>query len=114
MSLGISMLCLKYNIPQPDGLILSYPAVNLSYQFTPSILGSFTDIIVPFPFLVKNDDPTSAQEHPVAAVKERLQAGGPLRSDPLIILSLSLVLIYSAVVHPIPVSCSRIYPTHCQ
>lgn len=51
MSLGISLLCLKYGIQGPDGIILSYPAVDLSIKFTPSILGSFTDIICPFPFL---------------------------------------------------------------
>jgi hormone-sensitive lipase len=51
MALGICLLCNKYGVQQPDGLMLSYPAVDLSNKFTPAILGSFTDIIIPFAFL---------------------------------------------------------------
>lgn len=36
----------------PTGLLLSYPAVNLSDKFyTPSINKSMTDLIAPFAFL---------------------------------------------------------------
>lgn len=39
MILGICQLCMKYGKKLPDGIVLSYPAVNLSdSNFSPSIL----------------------------------------------------------------------------
>ena len=52
MALGICLKCLQEGIRLPDGLILSYPALNLDKNFyTPSFSNIFTDIVVPFSFL---------------------------------------------------------------
>ncbi|KAL4435826.1 hypothetical protein ABPG74_015794 [Tetrahymena malaccensis] len=52
MSLGVCLLAHKHGIRQPDGLLLCYPAVNLSTDiYTPSFLTSLFDPIVPHTFL---------------------------------------------------------------
>ncbi|KAL4445039.1 hypothetical protein ABPG74_018767 [Tetrahymena malaccensis] len=52
MALGICLLALQRGIRRPDGLILSYPALNLRMDFfTPSFINIFKEIIIPFNFL---------------------------------------------------------------
>lgn len=52
MALGICLLALQRGIRRPDGLVLSYPALNLRMDFfTPSFINIFKEIIIPYNFL---------------------------------------------------------------
>lgn len=45
-------MAIERNYRVPDGLILAYPALNLSKKkFTPSLLCAIDDPILPYPFL---------------------------------------------------------------
>ena len=50
--LGVTLRAIHSNFKIPDGLILSYPALNLSLNsFNPSHLISLEDLILPYSFL---------------------------------------------------------------
>lgn len=52
LALGLTYLCIKYNVKKPTGLLLIYPALNLNMQrFTPSLLVSLNDTMLPHTFL---------------------------------------------------------------
>lgn len=52
MALGICLLALQRGICSPNGLVLSYHALNLKMDFfTPSFTNIFNEIIIPFNFL---------------------------------------------------------------
>jgi hormone-sensitive lipase len=49
---ALTVMAIERNYRVPDGLILCYPALNLSKRhFTPSLLLSLDDPILPYPFL---------------------------------------------------------------
>jgi len=49
---AITIMCIQRNYRKPDGIILCYPALNLSFkEFVPSVLLALDDPILPFPFL---------------------------------------------------------------
>ncbi|EGR30465.1 hypothetical protein IMG5_131490 [Ichthyophthirius multifiliis] len=52
MAIGITLKALQEGIIRPEGLVLSYPALNLDMDFyTPSFSNIYKDIIVPYSFL---------------------------------------------------------------
>lgn len=52
MALGVTYRAIQTGTRLPDGLMLSYPALNLSKEhYTPSLLYSFIDEFVPYSFL---------------------------------------------------------------
>jgi len=49
---AVTLMAIERNFRVPDGLILAYPALNLCKKvFTPSLLLSIDDPILPYPFL---------------------------------------------------------------
>lgn len=49
---AVTAMAIERNFRKPDGLILCYPALNLNKKtFTPSLLLSLDDPILPYPFL---------------------------------------------------------------
>jgi len=53
LAMALTLLAIRYNARVPDGILLGYPALNLSiYSFTPSLLGAFDDFILHYSFLV--------------------------------------------------------------
>ena len=49
---AITLMAIKRNYRMPDGLIMCYPALSLCKElFTPSLLLSVDDPILPYPFL---------------------------------------------------------------
>eukprot|EP00347_Sterkiella_histriomuscorum_P013953 403362725 len=52
LTAALTIMCIQRNFRKPDGIILCYPALNLSFSdFSPSILLALDDPILPFPFL---------------------------------------------------------------
>ena len=49
---SLTLLCIKERVRIPDGVLLVYPALNLNGKsFTPSMLHSLTDGLLPHTFL---------------------------------------------------------------
>ncbi|TNV84221.1 hypothetical protein FGO68_gene12045 [Halteria grandinella] len=49
---ALTVLAIKRNYRKPDGIILSYPGLNITkFDFNPSFLLSLDDPILPYPFL---------------------------------------------------------------
>ena len=49
---ALTNMLIKMKIQQPDGIVLVYPALNLNfYNYTPSLLTSLNDMILPHTFL---------------------------------------------------------------
>jgi hormone-sensitive lipase len=49
---ALTNLLIKFNLRVPDGIVLVYPALNLcDYFYTPSLLTSLNDLILPHSFL---------------------------------------------------------------
>ena len=52
LAAALTVLAIERNYRIPDGIVLAYPALNLSKKkFTPSLLLSLDDPILPYPFL---------------------------------------------------------------
>jgi hormone-sensitive lipase len=52
MALGVTYRSIQTETRVPDGIMLSYPALNLSKEnYNPSILYSLVDEFVPYSFL---------------------------------------------------------------
>ena len=49
---AVTLMAIERNFRIPDGLIMCYPALNLSkYRFSPSLLLAIDDPMLPYPFL---------------------------------------------------------------
>ncbi len=49
---ALTIYCIKKHFKVPDGLLMCYPALSLSkLRFTPSLLLSIDDSLLPYPFL---------------------------------------------------------------
>ena len=49
---ALTIMAIERSYRVPDGIILAYPALNLSkFEFTPSLLLAIDDPILPYPFL---------------------------------------------------------------
>ena len=49
---ALTNLLISFKLKIPDGIVLVYPAMNLNYyNFTPSLLTSLNDMILPHTFL---------------------------------------------------------------
>uniref|UniRef100_A0A7S2W9J5 Alpha/beta hydrolase fold-3 domain-containing protein n=1 Tax=Mucochytrium quahogii TaxID=96639 RepID=A0A7S2W9J5_9STRA len=48
---AIAILCIEKGFRKPDGLLLAYPALDIRRQFTPSMMWSINDKMIPYMFL---------------------------------------------------------------
>lgn len=52
LALGVALLCIKYKVRIPDGILLAYPVLDLNFErYTPSMMIPLEDIILPHTFL---------------------------------------------------------------
>lgn len=49
---ALTSLLITWNLRKPDGIVMVYPALNLSYyNYSPSLLTALNDMILPHTFL---------------------------------------------------------------